>query len=248
MCISTPLEAAAGLPYPLRVRALLIQSAWVSLMLVACGGSGGSQQRGVAPGGLARGDARGVPSLAMLPAEGIDRSEFSERMARGWDLAKQTFAEAMPAAPSAHDSATLSAWSEGPLASWLRHRTESVDVARRELDAAAEESSEQRIAGGAIVGLMYEDVGRAILAIPVPQELDREPEIAVVYRDVIAFQASPWVEHARRAYRACRENALLHAIEPYAQFCAERGARLPDAREESHATDADRVRLDEVED
>lgn len=215
-------------------------------LLVACGGAS-SPHRSVPSGGVAGGDARGVPSLAALPAAGIDRGEFSEHMVRGWDLAKQTFAEQMPDPPSARDSAALTAWSEGPLAGWLRRRTEVVEVARHELDTAAEESSEQRIAGGAIVGLMYEDVGRAILAIPLPDELEREPEIAAVYRDVIAFQASPWVEYARRAYRACRENARIHAIEPYAEFCATRGARLPEARTESHASDADLVRLDEVE-
>lgn len=201
----------------------------------------------MAAGTLPRGDARGVPSLAALPAEGIDRGDFSDRMARGWDLAAQTFAEEMPAAPAAHDSATLTAWAEGPLAAWVRHRTEVVDVARRELDAAAEESSPQRIMGGAIVGLMYEDVGRSLLAIPVPDELHREPEIATVYRDVVAFQASPWVEQARLAYRACRENARIHGIDAYAEFCATRGAQLPEARAESHATDADLLRLDEVE-
>lgn len=197
--------------------------------------------------GLAGGDAHGVPSLNALPTDGIDRTDFTADMSHGWDLAKQAFAERVPETPATRDSATLTAWSEGPLAAWIHHRSEVVEVARRELDDAAEESSEQRIVGGAIVGLMYEDVGRAILGIPVPDELEREPEIAAAYRDVIAFQASPWVEHARRAYRACRENARIHDIAPYAEFCATRGGRLPEARQESHATDADRARLDEVE-
>lgn len=232
------------------MRAPLLDSAWLvglcSLGLVACGGAAAGQ-RGVPPGGLARGDAEGVPSLAALPADGIDRADFSEGMTHGWDLAKQTFVEQMPAVPAAHDSTTLGAWSEGPLAAWLHDKTEVVEVARRALDEAAEESSEQRIVGGAIVGLMYEDVGRALLVLPLPEELNREPEIATVYRDVIAFQASPWIEYARRAYRACRENARIHEIEPYAEFCATRGANLPEAREESHATDLDRARVDEVE-
>jgi hypothetical protein len=228
------------------VRAPLLAAVLGSLALVACGGASRTQP-GVSSGTLPRGDALGVPSLAALPASGIAREDFSERMTRGWDLAKQSFAEPMPAIPSAHDSATLTAWSERQLATWLRRRTELVDVARRELDGAAEESSEQRIAGGAIVGLMYEDVGRALLALPMPQELELEPEIAAVYRDVIDFQASPWVEHARLAYRACRENARIHAIETYAEFCADRGSNLPAAREESRASDADLVLLDSSE-
>lgn len=216
-------------------------------MLVACGGASTTRAGTIASGDAPGGDARGVPSLSALPADGIDRSDFSERMRRGWDLAKQTFVEQMPELPATRDSATLTAWSQGPLAGWVSRRTEVVEAARVELDAAADETSEQRIAGGAIVGLMYEDVGRAILAIPAPDELDREPEIAAVYHDVIAFQASPWVEYARRAYRACRENARIHSIEPYAEFCAARGARLPEARAESHVSDTDRVRLDEVQ-
>ena len=127
----------------------------------------------------------------------------------------------------------LGAWSDGTLAAWLERKTHTVEAARRELDQAAEESHRQRIIGGAIVGLMYEDVGRTLTSLPVPTELDDEPEIQDVYRDVLSGQARPFLQHARRAYSACAQNAIRpNTMRHWSRFCAAREERLPGAPEE----------------
>ena len=81
---------------------------------------------------------------------------------------------------------------------------------------------------GALVALMYEDVARIIRRVPVPDELRSEPEIATVFREVIDAQARPYLDHARRAYRACALNSRGHSeLRHWMRFCQERGADLP---------------------
>ena len=49
----------------------------------------------------------------------------------------------------------------------------------------------QRIVAGALVGLVYEDIARTLLTVPVPAELDSEPEITEAFRELLLKQAEP---------------------------------------------------------
>ena len=87
----------------------------------------------------------------------------------------------------------------------------------------------QRIIGGAIVGLMYEDVARVLRSIPTPDELLDEPEIREMHRDILRSQARPFLEHARRAYHACARNATEPpGMNHWVRFCRGRHDRLPE--------------------
>lgn len=122
-------------------------------------------------------------------------------------------------------------WADSELAAWLHRKQKSVEAARNELDAAAAESHPQRILAGALVGLLYEDVSRTLLTVPVPQELASDPEILTIYREVRQAQASPFLEHARRAYQACAQNAQPHeTFTRWERYCESRAGHLPDTQ------------------
>lgn len=203
----------------------------VAASLPGCGGGGASGTT------LYRGSAEAEPSMEALPAADVRHEELSERMRFAWVLAEESFEVEAPAVPERVGVAQLQTWADEQLGQWLEVKNERVVAARQELDSAAEESHRQRIIAGAVVGLLYEDVARVLLHVPVPEDLESEPEIADVYRSIIAFQARPYVEHARRAYRACALNAAEpETMRHWSSFCAARAERLPRGAEEALAS------------
>lgn len=203
-----------------RERALVAASlAW----LVACGGP---QLRE----GAFRGRAEGPPSMHCLPETDVADSEYSEHMRRGLALAEASFDVAAPSPPASRAAGDLTDWSNGPLRAWLAQKSSAIHAARQELDLAAEETHRQRILGGAVVGLMYEDVARVLRSVPAPVDLDTEPEILRIYQDLVRTQARPFLELSRSAYRACSLNADHPAgMRHFSTFCRERLDQLPEA-------------------
>lgn len=179
------------------------------------------------------GEVTARASMEVLPSPELPRERWTERMRFAYLLAQETFQLDPPIVPTSGNVGELQAWSDGELTRWLERKNAMVEAARAELDGAAEETHRQLIMAGAIVGLMYEDVARVLLSVPMPAELRSEPEIAELYQDIIAFQAAPYVAHARRAYRACALNARRPAgMNHWTDFCAGRRDLLPVARGE----------------
>lgn len=199
-------------------------------LLAALGlGCGGAQSGDAEP--YYGGDVTVRASMEVLPSPELPREQWTERMRFAYLLAQQTFQLDPPIVPASASVDELQAWSDGELTGWLERKNAMVEAARAELDEAAEETHRQLIMAGALVGLMYEDVARVLLSVPMPSELRSEPEIAELYQDIIAFQAAPYVEHARRAYRACALNARQPAgMNHWTDFCAGRRDLLPIAR------------------
>lgn len=197
---------------------------------IVAGACGGAE---VAGGEREPGDPYAEPSMTALPSLDVPREELTERMRFGWTLAEESFQHPMPPPPPSGETADFQRWAEHELREWLERKSRTVEAARRELDQAAEESHRQRIVAGAIVGLMYEDVARALRDIPVPAEIQHEPEIAAIFRDVLAAQAAPYLEHARRAYNACHLNAEggPESLAHWGRFCEARWEVLPPPRE-----------------
>lgn len=198
-----------------------------ALLLSACGGAD-VRDEPVQPG-----DPEAEPSMVALPSLPVAQEELSEHMRFGWTLAEESFQHPMPPAPPSGETGDFQRWAEEGLREWLQRKSHTVEAARRELDQAAEEEHTQRILAGAIVGLMYEDVAMALRQIPIPAEIQREPEIADIFRDVLEAQASPFLEHARRAYRACALNAEAEPerMEHWRRFCNVRKLNLPEPRD-----------------
>jgi len=149
-------------------------------------------------------------------------------MERGATLAASALAMPAPPAPYAPGAPDLGSFWRS-LERWTARREQALDAARRALDEAAEESLPRRVVGGAIVGLMYEDVARQLAHIPSPRALEGEPEIAEVYRATLEGRARRYLEHARRAYSACAQNAVgASGMRTWSHFCAGREDALPE--------------------
>lgn len=204
------------------------------LVLCACGGP---QMRAGEP---YRGRADGDPSMEALPEPDVADEELTPRMRFAIELAQASFLVERPAPPEGRHASEITAWSDGPLRAWMERKTAAVDAARRELDAAAEENHRQRIMAGAIVGLLYEDLARTLADVPVPDDLDDEPEILDIYFQSARSQARPFVEHARRAYAACAANAIEPSgMRHFARFCADREDGLPGGEVASGSTEVE---------
>ncbi len=194
---------------------------WASLS--ACGGP-------ALRAGAFRGRMEGTPSMQCLPETDVADSEYTEHMRRGLELAEASFHFEAPAPPASRAAGDLTEWSNGPLRQWLEQKSSAITSARQELDLAAEENHRQRILGGAVVGLMYEDIARVLRSVPAPVDLDSEPEILRMYQELVRTQAQPFLELSRSAYRACSLNAdhppgMTH----FSTFCRERLDQLPEA-------------------
>ncbi|MCB9593819.1 MAG: hypothetical protein H6719_13885 [Sandaracinaceae bacterium] len=196
----------------------------IALLLLSACGPGMAMRSGPLDPGRAETD----PSMECLPEPDMEQASMSRHMRFGWTLAEQSFLIPPPEAPDDQSAESLEAWSSQVLAPWLERKTHTIESARAELDQAAEENHRQRIMGGAIVGLMYEDVARVLRSIPAPRELDDEPEIQEIYRNVMTSQARPFLEHARRAYGACAQNGIQpSSMRHWSRFCSAREERLP---------------------
>jgi hypothetical protein len=185
-----------------------------------------------APHGVARtyqeGDARGQPSVEALPSLDVDDSELTAEMRMARMLSAESLSLIAPSRPIDNSTTVMSAWSDHELKNWVRQKNARAEAARKELDRAAVQNHRQRIMAGAMVGLVYEDLARALLAIPVPAELASEPEIAAMYLDLMKRQAAPYLMQSSQAYNACAGNAdQLPTLGHWGHFCTERQGLLP---------------------
>jgi hypothetical protein len=198
----------------------------LALLLAGCGSTP------MRAGPLDPGQVEPRPSMECLPDPDVAESAFTPRMREGWELAAESFLIPPPEPPRDETARNLELWSDEVLAPWLERKTHTIEAARRELDLAAEESHRQRIMGGAIVGLMYEDVARVLRSIPPPEELAEEPEIQAIYQDVMRSHARPFLEQSRRAYSACAQNAVTpSSMRHWSRFCSGREEGLPEGED-----------------
>jgi hypothetical protein len=213
----------------------------VSLVVLAFAGCGAPTTR---PGPLYVGRADAEPGMECMPDPDVTDDTFTLHMRRGRELAQASFEIPDPEIPADHSAASLTAWSDGDLRAWLENKTHAVDAAREELDLAAEEDHRQRIIGGALVGLMFEDIARVLRSVPSPEDLSEEPEILEAFHHVIEGQARPYLETARQAYHACALNARRpETMTHWARFCRRRMDRLPEGLEGDVATDSTEVEV-----
>lgn len=196
----------------------------LATVLIGACGSGSTRQGPIHPGRV-----ECHPSIECLPDPDVEDSDLTERMRIGQHLAADSFEVPPPPAPPDGDAVDLQGWSSTVLATWLERKQHTVQLAREELDRAAEENHRQRIIGGALVGMMYEDIGMVIRAIPAPAELAGEPEFLALFQRVLDSQAAPFLAVSRAAYRACARNAVRPAgMRHWSRFCAGRQDRLPE--------------------
>lgn len=186
------------------------------------------------------GDARGRASIEVLPSLDVADSELSDQMRMARMLSAESLELPAPAIPEDRSASSLTQWSDHELKSWVSAKLKRAEAARMELDRAANENHRQRILAGALLGLVFEDVGRALMVLPVPRELESEPEIGAIFKELMEKQAAPYLFHARLAYSACAGNAAgLSTMNHWSDFCSAREESLPRAS----ADDQDSVAL-----
>ena len=197
----------------------------VVVMGLGCSSVGGRHRPA-----LYSGNVEDPPTMSVLPAPDVSLAAMTDTLRFAWELAQESFDVRPPSAPVDPDVAYLQTWVNETLEGWLEQKTERIAVARKEFDDAAEQNHRQRIIAGAVVGMLYEDVARVLLSVPVPMDLRSEPDIVDVYRSIVFFQAKPYLAHSERAYRACAANASEpKGMRHWSRFCAERASRLPEA-------------------
>lgn len=179
------------------------------------------------------GDAHGHASIEALPSLDVADSELSDQMRMARMLSAESLELPAPAVPDDRSASNLTHWSDHELKSWVGTKLKRAEAARAELDRAAIENHRQRILAGALMGLVYEDVARTLLVLPIPRELESEPEIGAIFKELMEKQAAPYLFHARLAYAACAGNAAgMSTLNHWSDFCSAREEGLPGASSE----------------
>jgi hypothetical protein len=193
-----------------------------SLLAVGCA-TGGAQTAGP----LSPGDSQGKPSVEALPSLDVAESSLTREMRMARMLSEESLNLPAPPAPVGRGAQEVQLWGEQSLAPWLELKQSRAEAARAELDKAAQQSHRQRVMAGALVGLVFEDVASVLLSVPAPAELESEPEVLRMYRELVQVQAAPYLRHAKLGYDACAANAqAIASMAHWSTFCGERSGRL----------------------
>jgi hypothetical protein len=197
----------------------------VSLLLVAaCGGA----QSEVASGrdSLRDGDPTAPPSLRALPD--VAKGASSERVQLGMSLARQVLETHLPQPPADRSYQRLQLWIDQEVVPWVSARRESVDETRFQFGLDHGASGDERVVANAVLGLLQEDTALALANIPSPTELDSEPEVGEMFRDLVRTQSQPFQSAAAIDYHDCATHAYEEGLEfrRWAVFCHARFDRL----------------------
>lgn len=196
-----------------------------ALGLLACAGSTADVHE---PGELSLGDADGRPRLDALPSLPRGASGQTPRTRQGLLAAREAFDARLPAAPADLSHTSLQRWVDSDVVAWIDGRSRKLETTRYEFGLEGDASDSEKIVGMAVVGLLQEDAARELGTIPVPAELDSEPEIAVMYREVVEAQARPFLSSALVGFRDCAN--LAHdgpdEMRHWAGFCDARFQRI----------------------
>ncbi len=194
---------------------------WPWIALVAAAGCGATLGAGDAPAtALHPGDPSAAPGLRALP-------ELPAAAARdgathqGLLLARETFGHALPDAPADRAYTSLQHWVDTEVASWIEQRRAQIDATRDRFALGGDPGVVARIVRHAVIGMLHEDTALSLGRLPAPSELDDEPDIAAMYRDIVRSQADAFVGAALRELRDCANEAYRGPADmrPWAEFC-----------------------------
>lgn len=178
------------------------------------------------------GDPNAAPSLLALPQLPADGD--TPRTHQGLLMARATLDVAMPAPPADRSFSSLQRWVDSDVLTWLQQRRAQSLATRDRFLVEGEPNDAERIVSLAVLGLIDEDTARALGNLPPPSELDDEPDIAAMYRDVTRMHAEAFMSAAIAGMRDCANAAYQKpsAWRAFAQFCHARFDRLQQEREQ----------------
>ncbi len=173
------------------------------------------------------GDPNAAPALSALPDMVREPAGEAERMHPPLALASEILERRLPDPPDDRSYASLSEWVESTIAPWVEQRRDAIDDVRFQMMRDSPAETEQVLCS-TVVGLLQEDTALSLERIPAPAELDREPEVAKMFRDIIHLQARPFMEAALREYAACAKLGTDEGaeLERWGRFCDVRQKRL----------------------
>jgi hypothetical protein len=188
-----------------------------SLIVAACGAA----QTDVASNAdaLRNGDPTAPPSLRALPD--VAKGKSSQRVQLGMSLARQVLETRLPEPPNDHSYQRLQLWIDQDVVPWVSARRESVEETRFQFGLDHGASTDERIVASAVLGLLQEDTALSLANIPSPAELDTEPEVGEMFRDLVRTQSQPFQSAAASEYRDCATSAYEEGRElrHWAVFC-----------------------------
>jgi len=175
---------------------------------------------------LYAGDPSAPPAFAALPD--IESRQQSSRIIEGLSLARHVLATKLPTPPDDRRYQSLQSWIDQTVAPWIRARRDSVDEARFQFGIDAGAAADETVIGRGVLGLLEENTALELSQIPSPTELDTEPEIAEIFRELVTTQAKPFRNAAVSEYRLCSElgQAKGGELSRWAEFCRSRFERL----------------------
>ena len=203
-----------------------LRAFWASFAILAACATTSSSGDTEAGSALRSGDPDGPPTIGALPD--VARAGTSPRVQQGLSLARQVLAARLPAPPADHSYAMLQAWIDRDVATWVAKRRDGVDEARYQFGLEHEVPSDERVVGDAVLGLMQEDTALVLAQLPAPSELDSEPEIAEMFREMVRTQVQPFQTAAVVQYRDCATTAHEEGndLQRWVVFCGGRLDRL----------------------
>jgi hypothetical protein len=190
----------------------------------ACASS--STEVGVQTAALHSGDPNGPPAFASLPD--VPAAGESPRTQQGLSLARQVFANVLPEAPDDRRYSALQAWIDQTVVAWIAARREAVDETRFQFAVDKGASATEQVIARGVLGLLQESTALELTHIPSPAELDTEPDIADIFRDLVTTQAEPFRRAALAEYQRCARLAAAEGggVRPWARFCSARYHKL----------------------
>jgi hypothetical protein len=174
------------------------------------------------------GHASAPPSFAALPALPHGASGNTTRTHHGLLVARETLDATMPTPPADRSYLSLKSWIDGEFALWLERRRAQAEQTRARFELEAAPSGSERAVSHAALGLIHEDTALSLGTIPAPRELDTEPEVAAVYRELVAVQVDTFLNTALSEFRDCANEAYRadDDMRSWAEFCHARFDRL----------------------
>jgi hypothetical protein len=208
------------------VRAVAVAGLW----LLGCASA--SPEVGLKHAELRHGDPDAAPEFAALPD--VQTAQQSPRVLRGLSLARQVLARGLPVPPDDRRFSVLQSWIDQTVAPWVEARRDSLDETKFQFGVevpaatpATPAPTEGTIAWG-VLGLLEENTASELTRIPAPAELDTEPEIADIFRELVSTQARPFRSAALSKYKKCYELGLHGGDElsDWTAFCGLRYERV----------------------
>jgi len=166
--------------------------------------------------------------MAVLPALPPGASGNTPRTHHGLLVVRETLDATMPRPPADRSYLSLKGWVDGEFALWLERRRQQVEQTRARFELEAAPNGSERAVSHAALGLIHEDTALSLGTIPAPSELDTEPEVAEMYRELVAVQVDTFLNTAANEFGDCANEAYRAGddMRSWAQFCHARFDRL----------------------